>query len=261
MRVFLSWSGNESRQLASEFSTWIQSVLQAVRPFFSPEDIEKGSFWQVEVDENLRDAAGGILFVTSTNKEQPWMLFEAGALVAKIGKPTVIPMLFGLAPADLVGPLSSLNAAVFGEEEVFRVVQTLNRKLEAHALDSLVVKQTFDMWWPVLESGVNAVLNQPSVEAGLASAKRTEREMLEEMLGLVRDMHAATADSGLRAKLDERLRRVQSGLGLKAAANDQPLDKFIELLEHTIQETQWKRAEREAEEAKEHEQFGHLLPD
>lgn len=78
MKVFLSWSGDRSRVVADVLRNWLPSVLQAVRPYFSPEDIEKGSKWSLEISRELDASDYGILCVTTENVASPWMLFEAG---------------------------------------------------------------------------------------------------------------------------------------------------------------------------------------
>ena len=80
MKVFLSWSGEQSRRIAEVFKEWIPSVIQAVKPYFSPEDIAKGARWSKEISQELEESKVGILFLTKDNLGAPWLLFEAGAL-------------------------------------------------------------------------------------------------------------------------------------------------------------------------------------
>lgn len=53
--VFISWSGELSRQYAELLSRWLPRVIQAVDPFFSPDDIGKGSFWFGEITKKLSE--------------------------------------------------------------------------------------------------------------------------------------------------------------------------------------------------------------
>ena len=45
MKVFVSWSGELSCQIAEVLKKWIPCIIQSVDVFFSPEDIEKGDNW------------------------------------------------------------------------------------------------------------------------------------------------------------------------------------------------------------------------
>ncbi|MFT5823965.1 MAG: hypothetical protein ACI8ZM_005231 [Crocinitomix sp.] len=42
MNIFISWSGDLSKKIAKEIKDWIPMVLQSAKPYFTPEDIEKG---------------------------------------------------------------------------------------------------------------------------------------------------------------------------------------------------------------------------
>ncbi|WP_165788483.1 hypothetical protein [Stutzerimonas stutzeri] len=41
MKVFISWSGDMSREIGEALRTWIPGVIQQVKPYFTPNDIEK----------------------------------------------------------------------------------------------------------------------------------------------------------------------------------------------------------------------------
>src|SRR5215470_277883 len=102
MRVFISWSGSRSRALAEVMRGWFPSVLQAVRPYFSPDDVAKGSRWSSEIAKEQEASRVGVLVITPENQEAPWLLFEAGALAKNLERSKVCPVLFGkLEPADV----------------------------------------------------------------------------------------------------------------------------------------------------------------
>ena len=41
--VFISWSGDRSKEIAEALRKWIPSVLQFAKPYYTPSDIEKGA--------------------------------------------------------------------------------------------------------------------------------------------------------------------------------------------------------------------------
>src|SRR5262245_5398162 len=104
VRVFLSWSGERSRRLAEELRGWLPAALQFVRPYFSPEDVEKGTRWGSEIMKELELSHVGIICVTNDNIEKPWLLFESGALSKISEKAKVCTLLFGVTAADVSGP-------------------------------------------------------------------------------------------------------------------------------------------------------------
>ena len=78
--VFISWSGQQSEEIAEELRNWIPSVLQFAKPYYTPNDIEKGAKWSSEVSQKLSECNVGIVCLTKDNFAKPWILFEAGAL-------------------------------------------------------------------------------------------------------------------------------------------------------------------------------------
>ena len=73
MKVFLSWSGKTSREVAQAFHDWLPFVIQAVRPFISTGDIDKGKRWTDVLASELNETGYGILVVTPDNMDKPWL--------------------------------------------------------------------------------------------------------------------------------------------------------------------------------------------
>lgn len=211
MKVFISWSGERSKSLAQVLRDWLPRMLHAVRPYFSPDDVAKGSRWTNEIAVELHDSGFGILCLTPDNFAAPWMVFEAGALSKNLDQGRVCPLMFGFEPrAALTGPLSQFQAAQFGKTEIARLVRALNYELGDHGLQAEVLADVFEVWWPRLEAEVKAIQEQ-----GIVVVDRPEPlDVLEEILSLTRGIANA----------------VGSGRGTLSVPENPPSDTIGELL-------------------------------
>lgn len=192
MKVFLSWSGDQSRELAEILRDWLPAVLQSVRPFFTPNDIEKGARWNKDISQELEASSFGIFCLTKENLTKPWIMFEAGALSKRIDATKVCPVLFGVDSADLEGPLVQFQAAPFSEPEIRKLIKTLNSGLGDQKLEDGVLNSVFEMWWPKLNERVAKLTEKYSGKSASASATRSDRDILEEVLQLARLSAAST---------------------------------------------------------------------
>lgn len=184
MKVFLSWSGAKSRKLAEVLNTWLPSVIQNVEPYYTPDDVQKGTRWNSEIAGELEECSIGILCLTRANLVAPWVMFEAGALSKKVDESRVCPLLFEVEPSDVIGPLVSLQATKFERDEMLRILRTINAELGDGGLKDNVLLNVFEKWWPDLSSEVESIMAQSDDES--ESSVRTEREILEEVLELTR---------------------------------------------------------------------------
>lgn len=55
MKIFISWSGSRSHAVAKLLYTWMKCVIQALRPWISSHDIDRGSLWFTEINDQLKD--------------------------------------------------------------------------------------------------------------------------------------------------------------------------------------------------------------
>src|SRR5262245_25036795 len=110
MKVFLSWSGKASHDVATALRKWLPFMHHAIRPFISSDDIPKGERWNGALNRELEHAQYGIICVTPHNAHKPWMHFEAGALAHFLGRSRVMPLLFHIDRARLEGgPLAQFQ--------------------------------------------------------------------------------------------------------------------------------------------------------
>jgi hypothetical protein len=73
MKVFISWSGARSKAIAEILRQWLPGVIQAVKPYYSPDDISKGARWSSEIGKELEAARVGLICLTRENLEAPWI--------------------------------------------------------------------------------------------------------------------------------------------------------------------------------------------
>ena len=110
MKVFISWSGERSKPVAEALRWWIPSVIQAIKPWLSKEDIAKGARWSSELADQLKDTNFGVVCLTSDNLKSSWIVFEAGALSKAVDSAFVCPYLVDLQVSDLDGPWKEFQA-------------------------------------------------------------------------------------------------------------------------------------------------------
>jgi TIR domain-containing protein len=184
MKVFISWSGERSKQLAEAIREWLPNVLQFVKPYFTPADIEKGARWASEISKELEQSKIGIIAMTEENLTSPWIMFEAGAISRVVEEGRVCPIVFGVRKTDLVGPLASFQAIEFNRAEVRQLLTTINNAAKEAALLDRGLDAAFDKWWPDLEKKVKAV----PTALPLSGPHRSERDLLEEIVENTRNL-------------------------------------------------------------------------
>jgi hypothetical protein len=162
VKVFISWSGDLSHQIAIALHDWLLVVLPGIRTWVSSADIPKGSRWRTELAQQLDNANFGIVCVVPGNTEEPWLNFESGSLAKSVNDGRVAPLLVGLQPADLAGPLSQFQATRFDKEEMRRLVHDI-ATLMASPLPQGEVDRNFETCWPDLSSRVASAVQADSV--------------------------------------------------------------------------------------------------
>jgi len=200
MHVFISWSGVRSRRVALALRDWLPGVINAAEPYVSSEDIEKGARWSADITGKLNSTSIGIICVTRENMNQPWINFEAGALSKAVGAESrVIPLLIDLGNADLVGPLNQFQTVLPTEEEMRKLVDTINSNADKPN-PSHVVDKVFRALWSELDGQFKKIwadAEQPPLE----NPPRTDREMLQELVELSRDIQRSIVDDSVKRDL------------------------------------------------------------
>ena len=205
MKVFLSWSGELSRYVALALRDWLPKVIQAIDPWVSSEDIDKGSRWSSDIAKQLATTKAGIVCVTPDNQNAPWLNFEAGALSKTVEKEMVCPYLFQLKPSDVTGPLVQFQMAETNRSDTLRLLATLNRAITPKPLSDGMLSEALEKWWGNFENRLREIsLASPAVRT-----HRTHTEMIEEVLDTVREQ-ARTTQLILTTVTQTRLESLQN---------------------------------------------------
>lgn len=187
MKIFLSWSGEKSHKVAMVFRDWLPSVIQAIEPYVSSEDIDKGARWSTDIARELEDSTYGILCVTKDNIDAPWLTFEAGALSKTMDKSLVCPFLFDIKRSEVDGPILQFQSTIFSEEDIKKLVTSLNSACGEDALGDERLNKAFDVWYPTLKKDLEQILaSSPNSTVEKKSTADTEDDILEEVLDLTR---------------------------------------------------------------------------
>lgn len=199
MRVFISWSGNTSKQAATELRDWLPDVIQSVEPWMSRVDIEAGAGWNAEITEELQEAAFGILCITAANQLAPWLLFEAGALAMALGtrqlgkarevKPRVCPYFLGVEPEEIVeGPINQFQGKRANRAGTRELVRAINARLSetgGNALSDERLERAFERNWPTLAQKLSEL--PPEEEE---APERSLEDKIDDILNAVRRIDA-----------------------------------------------------------------------
>jgi len=134
--------------------------LFSIEPFVSTEDIRKGGQWSTILADRIKDSDRGIVCVTRSNFEKPWLQYETGALQQSYREPIVFTLLVdSLRPEQLQGnPLSLFQHTRFDRDDFRRMVGWLNDDLAQGSRSVADLDDIYAEYWPRLESKRNELL-------------------------------------------------------------------------------------------------------
>jgi len=187
MKLFISWSGDRSRQVGTALRDWLPLVLHYADPWLSATDIDAGDRWAIEVGQRLNDCSFGIVCLTPENLSSPWVLFEAGALSKSVDSGAVVPYLFGVDLSAVTGPMAQFQAKKAEREATFEVVRSINSRSKT-PITSQRLEELFELLWPRLHTLLSAI----PAATGASPAQRSQKEVLEDLTEAVRAVERRT---------------------------------------------------------------------
>ena len=190
MKVFLSWSGEQSKAVARALREWLPFIFPGSETWMSDRDLDAGVRWAEEIEGSLKGSNFGVICVTAGNRNSPWLNFEAGAISNNLSadgneKSRVVPYLLDIGFPDVKGPLAQFHGKQANKVGTWELVQALNRiSSQAHEPGRLQV--IFDRFWPDLEGTLGAIPREEVTAEAPAPAARGAEDKLDELLLMVR---------------------------------------------------------------------------
>lgn len=189
MRVFLSWSGKLSHEVAIVFRDWLPIVIQSVTTYVSSEDIDKGARWSNDIAKELETCSYGVICVTKENIAAPWVNFEAGALSKFVNEGYVSPFLLNLKKSEVKGPLLQFQATAYEKEDVRKLLYSINKACGEEGLEVSRLDTAFNLMWDNLKGQLDEIIQKytcgETQEDVIEKANPTD-DIMEQVLDLAR---------------------------------------------------------------------------
>ncbi|MBH0083846.1 TIR domain-containing protein [Salinibacterium sp. SWN167] len=227
MKIFVSWSKPLSQSIAESFGAWVPKVIQECRDPYVSSDTDKGEAWFQTITTQLRESKVGIVFITPQNVREEWIHLESGAIYAALDK-RLCPILVGLKKTDYDGPLRNIQMTELDDKpDMLKLMKTLNKNCDT-PLDDAVLEDSFDRWWPDLETAVAQAFADNPETAPVST--RSEAEKIDEILLMVRNLNVRVSGAGESAPDGDSKRDAKSisnDRRLREERDEQDMAEFI----------------------------------
>jgi len=200
MKLFISWSGKLSHQIAKELREWFPLVINQLEPFVSSESIKKGDRWMIDINSELEQSNFGVICLTRENLNEPWIMFEAGALSKNVSQSKVSSLLFdNLKQNDIKSPLSLFQNTEFEKEDFKKLVISVNNALGDKKISDTVLNRSFEKWYSDLEEKIKKIEDEYRPEL---PPKQEDADTLDEILRTTKYISNVVARFNLKLPTD-----------------------------------------------------------
>lgn len=158
MKVFISWSGKQSKAVANALRAWLPAVTPGSQPWVSGVDIRPGDRWFPTLMEQLESTEFSIICLTPDNLRSPWLYFEAGAIAARHRDAKVCGFLTGISPSQIPGPFAQFQCVQADAAGAWSLVQAINGSFTNKTYDERQVDAWFTASWPRLRENLKEAL-------------------------------------------------------------------------------------------------------
>ncbi|MBO1267061.1 toll/interleukin-1 receptor domain-containing protein [Arthrobacter cavernae] len=162
MKVFISWSGEKSKDFANALRDWLPYVIQDLLPWVSDRDIDSGAMSMAEIHQQLAEVTYGIICTTSENQARPWINYEAGALWKSLDNQSrVVPLLIDIEREDITSPLGNfqsrlLTRASNRKDEFWRLIRSLNEARHLPIAEA-IIQDAFERQWHRMDYAITHI--------------------------------------------------------------------------------------------------------
>jgi len=158
MKIFISYSGQRSKDTAEILGNWISQVIQAAE-IWNFQKLDKGGRRHQVTYKELQLADFGIICLNKDNINSVWTSFEAGAL-SKHENSRVCTFLLDIDPLSNDSPLSQFEHTLFSKDEVKKLVETINKLVieqNEKGLSEKSLDEVYETFWPKLEAQLDII--------------------------------------------------------------------------------------------------------
>jgi hypothetical protein len=192
MKLFISWSGGTSQQIAQQLRSWVPLILPSVTPFITTTDIEKGAKWQGEISRELDQSNYGVACLTADSLDSLWLAFEAGALSKHLQQGRVATVLFGIEHAAVPPPLNIFQGTLFNERDFRQLVSNIDAAApEDQRRGEAQLDVVFPLLWPRVAEPISLILQNATAPAAKPAAATPDWSTIaQEMMALLKQQNA-----------------------------------------------------------------------
>jgi hypothetical protein len=183
MKVFVSWSGSTSLEVAKILKKWVPRSIPSAELFVSDTDIKSGDRWAKVLGEELSERQFAIVCLTSDNATSAWLNFEAGAISKAISESHVVPLLYNLEISNIDGPLSQFQAVKVSREGYLRLLNSLNQVGE-NKIPQNELEEMLEILWPNVQQEIQ---NIPETDS-LDESQRDTNAILSDVIFSINDL-------------------------------------------------------------------------
>ncbi|MGY3317314.1 toll/interleukin-1 receptor domain-containing protein [Arthrobacter sp. TE12232] len=214
MKVFISWSGEKSRDFALELKGWLPFVIHDLEPWVSDVDIDSGTMSMQAIHDQLQEAHYGIICTTAENQNRPWINYEAGALWKSLDNSSnVVPLLIDVDRGAINSPLKNfqsrvLNNPLLRKSEVRKLVGSLNDARSQPVVEK-VLEESFETQWPKLEDVIEHIASNVYAYVPVMTDEERKLEDINQQILKLVESHKSHAEA-VNDSLDQILERKET---------------------------------------------------